>query len=226
MEKIRTGQLGEHEFYVRHLKMDDLQIILDLQEAVYASLPDQSVLQPLSTAEFEYILNDQGIMIGVFVEEKLIGFRALLDPPLEEEHLGYDCGVAEEDFSRVLYQEISNVSPEFRGHGLQKKMAQWSMEEIDLDRYDYVCSTVQPYNIPSLKDKFSQNLVVRALKIKYVDKLRYVFFKDLKNPTPTYKESKTVVMSDQDGQKELLKAGFVGTKMFEENNEWFVVYER
>ena len=116
-------------------------------------------------------------MIGAYVGEELIAFRALLNPPIDEEHLGYDCGIAENEFQRVLYQEISNVSPKYRGYGLQKTLATVVMENIDLEKYDYVCSTVKPYNIPSLKDKFSQDLVIKGLKIKYVDKLRYIFIK-------------------------------------------------
>lgn len=176
MEIIYDGMLGETPFFVIKLTPQHLQQVEELQVAVYEALADQSILQPLSTEEFEYILNGHGMMIGAYVEEELIAFRALLNPPMDEEHLGYDCGIAENEFSRVLYQEISNVSPKYRGYGLQKTLATVVMENIDLEKYDYICSTVKPYNIPSLKDKFSQDLVIKGLKIKYVDKLRYIFF--------------------------------------------------
>lgn len=219
-------KLGDTDIAVRHLTLEDLPTIEALQQKVYEALPDRTVLQPLSTEEFELILGDFGLMIGVFVEEKMIAFRALVEPPIDEEHLGYDCGIPEEKLSRVLYQEISNVDPAYRGYNLQKKMAKWTMDEIDLSRYDYVCSTVKPLNIPSLKDKFSQNLVVRALKIKYVDKLRYVFFKDLTKAAPAYNEQVKHLMSDIEGQQALLKNGYVGTSMVQENDEWYVVYQR
>lgn len=219
-------QLGDVEIAVRHLTIADLPEIEALQQKVYEALPDRSVLQPLSTEEFELILGDDGLMIGVFVKEKMIAFRALVEPPIDEEHLGYDCSIPEEKLSRVLYQEISNVDPAYRGYNLQKKMAKWTMDEIDLSRYDYVCSTVKPLNIPSLKDKFSQNLVVRALKIKYVDKLRYVFYKDLTQEAPVFTEQVKQLMHDIEGQQALLKDGYVGTAMLEENDEWYVVYER
>ena len=100
------------------------------------------------------------------------------------------------------------------------------MDQIDLENYDYVCSTVKPYNIPSLKDKFSQGLVIKGLKIKYVDKLRYVFFKDLQHELPVFTEKKAVLMGDTVGQQSLLKQGYVGTAMYEEQNDWFVLYEK
>jgi len=227
MEIIYDGMLGETPFFVIKLTLQHLQQIEELQVEVYEALADQSILQPLSTEEFEYILNGHGMMIGVYVGEELIAFRALLNPPIDEEHLGYDCGIAENEFQRVLYQEISNVSPKYRGYGLQKTLATVVMENIDLEKYDYVCSTVKPYNIPSLKDKFSQDLVIKGLKIKYVDKLRYIFYKDLRQEmSPNFTEKQVISMGDTTAQQQLLKQGFLGTSMFEENNGWFVVYEK
>ena len=227
MEIIYDGMLGETPFFVIKLTLQHLQQIEELQVEVYETLADQSILQPLSTEEFEYILNGHGMMIGAYVGEELIAFRALLNPPIDEEHLGYDCGIAENEFQRVLYQEISNVSPKYRGYGLQKTLATVVMENIDLEKYDYVCSTVKPYNIPSLKDKFSQDLVIKGLKIKYVDKLRYIFYKDLRQEmSPNFTEKQVISMGDTTAQQQLLKQGFLGTSMFEENNDWFVVYEK
>ncbi|WP_341301422.1 GNAT family N-acetyltransferase [Lysinibacillus sp. FSL H8-0500] len=226
MEKLYTGMLGETPFYVRQLAPQHLQQIERLQMEVYQALADQTILQPLTTEEFDYILNGNGMMIGAYVGEELIAFRALLNPPVDDEHLGYDCGIAEHEFHRVLYQEISNVSPKYRGYGLQQTLAAVVMSHIDLEKYDYVCSTVKPYNIPSLKDKFSQGLVIKGLKIKYVDKLRYIFYKDLRQKQPVFTDKQTVSMRDRAAQQQLLKQGYLGTAMFEENNDWFVVYEK
>jgi len=226
MEKIYEGMLGETPFYVTTLDLQHLQEIENLQVEVYESLVDQSILQPLTSEEFEYILKGNGMMIGAYVGQELIAFRALLNPPVDNEHLGYDCGITEDAFNRVLYQEISNVSPKYRGFGLQKTLANIVMSQIDLTKYDYVCSTVKPYNIPSLKDKFAQGLVVKGLKIKYVDKLRYIFFKDLRQELPIFKEKKTISMDDTVGQQQLLKQGYTGTSMYEDQNDWFLVYEK
>ncbi|MGE7842536.1 GNAT family N-acetyltransferase [Lysinibacillus sp. NPDC093712] len=226
MERIYEGILGETPFYVTQLQLQHLPAIQKLQQEVYETLADQSILQPLTTEEFEYILQGNGLMVGAYVNNALIGFRALLNPPIDDEHLGYDCGIAEDQFHRVLYQEISNVSPHYRGYGLQKTLATIVMNEIDLDCYDYVCSTVKPYNIPSLKDKFSQSLVIKGLKIKYVDKLRYVFYKNLQQEQPVYTEKRAVLMRDTALQQQFLKEGYTGTAMYEEQNDWFVVYEK
>ena len=50
------------------------------------------------------------------------------------------------------------------------------MDELQKEdsKYDYVCCTVAPFNIPSLKDKFAQGMAIAALKEKYGGSLRYV----------------------------------------------------
>ncbi len=226
MTYIAQGNLGETPYTVKVLTMEQLPQLEKLQAEVLAALPDENTLQPLSEEEFTYILNGHGLMIGVYVGEELIAFRALLEPPIDDEHLGRDCGIAEEELPRVLYQEISNVSPRYRGYGLQKKMAQIIMEQINLSKYDYICSTVKPLNIPSLKDKFSQGLLVAGLKEKYGNKLRYIFYKKLNEVNPTFTEVRALLMSDTTGQQQLLKEGFLGTDMFEQDGKWFVTYRK
>ncbi|WP_146552873.1 GNAT family N-acetyltransferase [Rummeliibacillus sp. SL167] len=226
MTNITQGFLGETLYRVQVLTKKDIPQLLKLQDEVMAALSDRHTVQPLSVGELNNILTGNGLMIGIYVEDELIAFRAVLKPIIDEEHLGRDCGIPDEELSRVLYQEISNVSPRYRGYGLQKKMAQIIMAQVDLNRFDYICATVQPLNIPSLKDKFSQGLMIAGLKVKYGDKLRYIFYKELKGEVPTFSEARALRMSDITGQQQLLKEGFLGTDMFEMRDHWFVTYRK
>ena len=227
MKKMYEGVLGETPFFISQLQLEHLPAIEKLQHEVYETLEDKSILQPLSTEEFEYMLEGNGMMIGAYVKDELIAFRALLNPPIDEEHLGYDCGINEELFPKILYQEISGVSPKYRGYGLQKTLANVIMNHVELDTYDYVCATVKPFNIASLKDKFAQNMHVAALKLKYGGKLRYVFLKDLReNRTVKFGASKSINMKDTEAQQALLKAGWIGVKMEKQGDQWFVIYQQ
>ncbi|MGM9948689.1 MAG: GNAT family N-acetyltransferase [Lysinibacillus sp.] len=212
-------------FTHRLLEEADLPAIQALQRDVCAALEDPNILQPLSEEELLHILGGHGVMLGVFEGERLVAFRALLKPGTgEEEHLGLDVGA--DDLSRVLYQEISNVHPAYRGHGLQKMMACWIMKEVDAEHIDWVCATVMPYNIASLKDKFAQGMYVYALKLKYGGKLRYVFGKNLHEPRAFGDERLVVSMGDTETQQQLLAEGFVGVSMEPAGDDWFVVYKR
>lgn len=155
------------------------------------------------------------MMIGAFIENELIAFRALLVPPIDDEHLGLDIGLPESELHRVIYQEISNVHPNWRGNGMQKILATVIMDELQKEdsKYDYVCCTVAPFNIPSLKDKFAQGMEISALKEKYGGSLRYVFVKELREDNERdWTDIKSVPMNNAGGQQALLSKGIVGIR--------------
>ena len=212
-------------FTYSRLTGNELAQIEALQQLVVNQLEDPAILQPLSTEELLNILNGHGEMIGAYDGEMLVACRALLRPnPDEDEHLGIDAGAT--DLSRVIYQEVSFVNPSYRGHGLQKKLGHQLMEGLSLNNYDVVCSTVKPFNIPSLKDKFSQGLMVVALKLKYGGKLRYVFAKYLHEQPVFRGEKKIVEMGNILEQQKLLKEGYIGTTLHEKQDTWYITYEK
>lgn len=225
--QIALGTLrDERVFSVERLTMDHLPIIMALQSKVKDTLTSSAFLSPLSEEEYTFILSGNGLMIGVFVEEKMVAFRAMLEPGLDAEHLGIDAGIPQPDLPKVIYSEISNVDPDYRGNGLQNYMGKLVLKEIDRERFRYICATVSPMNIPSLKDKFLLGLQVIALKEKYTGMLRYVFMKDL---TLSLKESISdetcdVLVSDIEAQQALLKSRYRGIAMKELKGEWYIQY--
>jgi hypothetical protein len=225
---LRNGNLP---FKVRKLYVEDLKNILGVQEQVVQALENQAILQPLEEEDYLYILEGKGLMIGAYLDEKLIAFRALLIPAIDEDHLGRDIGLPENELEKVLYQEISNVLPEFRGNHLQKILAGVIMDEVGKEKslYRYICCTVAPFNIPSLKDKFAQGMKIAALKEKYGGNLRYIFVKDLEeneDKEAPIQESIRMKMGDTEGQKRLILQGWRGVRMEEEGRgAYCVVYE-
>ncbi|GLY10775.1 GNAT family N-acetyltransferase [Pseudobacillus badius] len=223
MKVIYEGTLNSSGQSVRivPLSLAQLDDILALQQFVTETLENKAVLEPLSREQFQYILEGKGLVIGAFADDQLIAFRALMEPPVDEDgHLGRDIGLTEEELLDVIYQEISNVHPDYRGNGLQKTLAQWIMKELELldKQYKYVCCTVAPFNIPSLKDKFAQGMEIAALKEKYGNRLRYIFVKELdKDNSKENWEFTTLRMDDTAGQQKLLAQGWRGIRM--ENRE-------
>ncbi|MBZ4222153.1 GNAT family N-acetyltransferase [Bacillus wiedmannii] len=227
MTVLYKGSLKQNNepFRVTLLTLENIEQILSLQNVVVEALEDKSRLQPLSLEEFQYILEGNGMMIGAFIENELIAFRALLVPPIDEEHLGLDIGIPESELHRVIYQEISNVHPNSRGNGMQKILATVIMDELQKEdsKYDYVCCTVAPFNIPSLKDKFAQGMEIAALKKKYGGSMRYVFVKELRGDKErNWTDVKSVPMSDAVGQQALLSEGYRGYEM-EKIDDTFIV---
>ncbi|MGE6539906.1 GNAT family N-acetyltransferase [Bacillus luti] len=220
-----TLKQNNESFHVTLLSNEHIEQILSLQNVVVEALEDKGRLQPLSQEEFQYILEGNGMMIGAFIENELIAFRALLVPPIDDEHLGLDIGLSEDELHRVIYQEISNVHPNCRGNGMQKILVTVIMNELQKEdsKYDYVCCTVAPFNIPSLKDKFAQGMEVAALKEKYGGSMRYVFVKALRGDKErNWSDVKGILMSNTSGQQALLSEGYRGYEM-EKTDDTFIV---
>lgn len=230
MNHLFEGYLEKNNesYTVRLLSKEHISQLQELQELVVDTLTEKKNLQPLTYEELDYILTGRGLMIGAFTEKGLIAFRALLIPPIDEEHLGLDAGLEAEELPRVIYQEISNVHPDYRGNRLQQTLAHLIMEELGkLDqRFTYVACTVAPFNIPSLKDKFKQGMEIAALKIKYVNQLRYIFIKRLdgEGSGGEISEITRVQMGDVDRQQTLLHEGWRGISLEEEDGGYQVLY--
>src|SRR5699024_6275548 len=211
---------------VRRLVTTDIPAMHHIQNKAMAILDNPDTLQNLSTEEFEYILNGNGLMVGAFANQQMIAFRALLVPPINEEHLGYALGL-DEELEDIIYQEISVVHPAYRGNQLQQKLAYLIMEELEKSKtsFTYVCATVAPHNVPSLKDKFNQGMQVGALVDIYEGKLRYVFFKNLKKVTKQqWDEVKVISTSETDVQKQLLQEGWLGFQLIQDGSTYSVRY--
>ena len=108
---------------------------------------------------------------------------------------------------------------------MQKILANVIMDELQKEdgKYDYVCCTVAPFNIPSLKDKFAQGMEIAALKEKYGGSMRYVFVKELRGDKERdWTDVQRILMSDASGQQALLSEGYRGYEM-EKTDDTFIV---
>lgn len=228
MIKITQGILKKtnETFDIRLLTINNLDEIMNLQNEVYDNLIDKSKLERLSEKEFKFILSDNGLMIGVYVDNKLIAIRALLVPKNDSNHLGVIIGLEEAYLDKVIYQEISFVHPNYQGNGLQKLMAKEIMNELDKTKhsYLYVCATVDPENIPSLKDKFDQEMEVRALVTIYGEKQRYIFSKKIINEKSKREKLNeiNIALSDIDNIRKHLDLNWVGKNLITKNDEIYI----
>ena len=222
--RLKNGK----EITIMPLTVDHLPAILELQQQVIATLTSESFLQPLSEEELLYLLTGKGFMIGAYDEERLIAFRAMLEPPIDEEHLGKDAGLPKSEWPLVLYSEVSNVHPHFRGNNLQVVLGKIIMQAVDEQRFRFICATVAPFNIASLKDKFAHGMHIVALKVKYGGLLRYILMKDLVNAVESngFTERCQISMADTEKQQQYLQDGWEGTGIEQVNDQWVVHFEK
>lgn len=230
MNKLSSGKLkqSKEKYEVRRLSVENIAEIMNLQNNVYQKLIDKSKLERLSEDEFTFILSENGLMIGVYVEDKLIAVRALLAPTDDPYHLGLAIGLEEKDLDKVIYQEISFVHPDYQGNSLQKIMGDLIMKELSKKEhpYMYVCATVAPDNIPSLKDKFAQQMEIKTLVKIYGEKQRYVFAKELRDTGSNKEVVKEVKvnLANVNEAKQYLDLNWVGTLLEQQANEFFIKF--
>lgn len=218
-------QVGPYHLHVRLLSPEDTDQLIKLQQKVYDSLEQPEQLQQLTTDEIEEILRQQ-LFAGAFHNQQLIAARAFLRPIRDPEPLAKDVGIPEREWDHVIYSEITIVDPDAQGHGLQKKMGQWWLEKLKESDVAYICSTVAPFNIASMKDKFQLGMEIAALKPKYNGKLRYVFVKRLHQQGKYQDEIQRVRMDETVEQQHLLAEGYRGIAMEEEQHTWWIHYTK
>ncbi len=178
-----NGTLGEC-FIVRTLHRADLEQLLTLQRNVLLDLQNVDLFVPLSTLEFECMLQDQGMVIGCYLEGELIAFHSFFYPKESADNLGIDLDFDHKQLLQVAHLEATCVHPRHRGLGLQTKLTTILLNEMKTrGEYRYILQTVAPDNIASIKSTFKSGLSLVRYKHKYGGKKRFIFALDLVSPS-------------------------------------------
>lgn len=186
--------------------------ILALQQEVAGRIETTGSYFALSEAEVMAILDGAGLAVGVRVGGGLVAFCTALFPGLRSDNLGRDLELTEAALAQVAHLEAAAVHPDYRGNGLQKKIAGFLLDQIrEAKQWRYVMNTVSPVNIPSLKTTLALGLLIIKLKVKYNGVLRYIFCLDLVKPVSIDVRSVIRVFAqDTSRQAELLGNGYYG----------------
>ncbi|MBR4888960.1 MAG: GNAT family N-acetyltransferase [Clostridia bacterium] len=152
----------------------DLNAMMALQEKVCAALENKELYVASDAERNGYILEKQGV-IGAFCGERLVGYCSFIYPGTKESdyarHLGWDetlqprCGAV----------DSAVVDPEFRGQGLQKRMARLAVEEMRKKSPDGILlTTISPYNPASLRSMQAVGFAILHQKKMYGGKDRCI----------------------------------------------------
>jgi hypothetical protein len=112
----------------------------------------------------------------------------------------------------VAHLEACFVHPAYRGNRIQTKLGELLLQQVLSEKeYRHLFSTVMPANSPSIVDKFVQKMKIVALKQKYNNSWRYIFYRDLW-VEEDFKERAAVPVPSSDLQQQLtlLNRGYQG----------------
>jgi hypothetical protein len=205
------------KYTIIRLSEEHLPVVMALQECIIQNLERPDLLQPFSCDFMRQHMGGQGMVLGVFVKDRLVAFRNLYfpDPDDAEWNLGRDLALPEEALAEVANLQMVCVHPRFRGNGLALRMNQISLGLLrERGTHPHVCATVSPYNCWNLPILLNTGFRVAMLKNKYRGKLRYILHQDLRRPF-TFNDECVVTarLEDFDTQKRLFAAGFCGVAL-------------
>lgn len=204
---------------IKRIGLEYLNEVLDLQRTVTDSMINGAYCLPSSTKDWKRMLQDEGYVLGAFVENRLIAYRALLFPGKNADNLGRHLDFSEEKLDKVFHLELAHVHPDFQGNRLQITMTQLLIDNLKKGgRWKYLLSTVYPFNYPSIKDKFSARMLIVELAEMYSGVWRYLFLSDIMEPIEfDIDDLKTAKIDDFKTQIELLEKGYYGYDLEKED---------
>ena len=162
---------------LRQCQPADLQVIIDLNEAIYAALPDKSVLRHNSPEMIASCLEEPNVTLGVWDGELLVAIGMLYVPQCIEEDHFHDLDL-QGDY-KSANQKLFLVRDRYRGLGLQRRLIR-EVEKTAIARgYNLLCTTVAPNNNFSINNFLKEGYVYAKTEMKYGGLVRNLYYKVL-----------------------------------------------
>jgi GNAT superfamily N-acetyltransferase len=162
---------------LRRCLPSDLQTVVDLNETVYAALPDKSILRHNSPEMIASCLEEPNVTLGMWDGDVLVAIGMLYVPQCIEEDHFHDLGL-QGDY-KSANQKLFLVREGYRGLGLQRQLIR-EVEHIALARgYNLLCTTVAPNNTYSINNFLKEGYVYAKTEEKYGGLLRNLYYKPL-----------------------------------------------
>lgn len=226
--RIKRRKMGlpreDVSYEVKFLDIDSIDDVIKLQEIMAKALPDKEIFRETTPEEFRDILAVPRSVLGVLTKHGLIAYNVVSFPGKEGDNFGVDIGLAQGELEKVAHLKAVVVHPDYRGNQLQRRLGKAHIEVIRELGYRHVCSTVSPKNAVSIRNHFANGFVIKGLKVKYGDRLRYIMHKNIFRcfvPGPDVVE---VDGTEVDRQKMLIDRGFAGFEIQIQNKGWRVIY--
>lgn len=173
---------SQMEFLLEKCEIEETDSIVHLIETVYEQMAEKEWFAA-DNGEYtrETLISGQGRAYKAV--ETLSGRMAAVFmtsyPGLSSENLGLDIGLPKDQLNKVAHMDSAAVLPQYRGHGLQRRLMQMAEPDLINEGYRYLCCTVHPDNQYSLNSILSQGYRIMATREKYGGYLRHILMKEL-----------------------------------------------
>lgn len=139
------------DFDIRPCGPDQLDDLLDLQDAAFAAMEDENLLRRNTPEMFRSCLLPPHVTLGAWLEGTLAAVSILYFPE-EEEDLSRSLAGVDLAGRRAANYKLCIVRPEFRGRALQYRLGM-ALEGMARERgVGVLCATVSPKNSHSARN--------------------------------------------------------------------------
>ena len=167
-------------YHLRQATLEEAYEIWSVMDICYQALEQKEYFICDDLDYVKDILSGHGLGVVACDERgKIVGNLLVKYPGLDEENLGYDVSLSENNLMRVVHMDSASVLPEHRGHGLERRMIAFAETLVDTSKYSYAFATVAPENTASLKSLEKNGYQVMITKEKYGKFVRSVMMKAL-----------------------------------------------
>ncbi len=216
--KNKHGASCEEVAYtMRLLHLEHLEQMMILQDVIITRLSRKEMLEVFSLEFMREHLGVRGIVIGIFVDERLVAFRNVFFPDSNDKewNLGRDLRFSKVELNKTANLQMVCVHPDFRGNSLGLKMNSQAIALIrQRSAIRHLFASVSPYNYWNINILLRSGFVIRLLKDKYGGKLRYIVYQDLKEEKNIYeKPSVSVGLTNFTQQLPLFNEGYAGVQI-------------
>jgi ribosomal protein S18 acetylase RimI-like enzyme len=201
-----------------------LDEILRLQDIVVKNLLDPANYYVEPIEFFSNLLIVEKQALGLFYKNQLVGFHMASYQHLAEKHLGVDIGLKEEERLQCIQMGPVAIHPDHRMKGLLTRIAREHIKVLEEMGYRHICLTISPNNFPTIRTTMAHGFVIKNLKLKYNNVLRYILHLDLTKPVNSPQYSVRIPNTDIESQKFMLNLGFYGYDVVKNDSGFDLVF--
>ena len=158
---------GIHFTFAR-AQASDAEAIHNLMVRALDAIPCKDFYVVSSLERIKWKLEENSFAYLALDGNKIVGFYLFMVSGLDpKENLGYEIGLPNDELERVLCMDSVAVDQEYRGHGLQRRLARFGEEEGARNGHDIYLATVDPRNTASLKNFLFEGYGIVAIRESY-----------------------------------------------------------
>lgn len=167
-QRPSVSGIHSNDIRIEKASVEDVEAIADLMRVAQDSIANKDFYVISSPDRVRWKLETNSFAFLAKDRDRIVGFYLFETPGLDDnENLGYDINLSNEELMRVQCMDSVAVLPEYRGLGLQRKMAKMGEEEGIRRGYDIFMATADPRNTPSVRNFILSGYDIVRIKESY-----------------------------------------------------------